>query len=294
MPIDVDKALGAELPSLPYSWTEEDVILYHLGLGAGDPPTDSGELRYVYEGDLQVLPTFATIPPFQMMMSVGSVDGVDIDLARVLHGEQETVIHDPIPTSGTVVQEGRVTDIFDKGKGALAILEIASISEKTGEPLFTNRASIYVRGEGGFGGDSGPAAGHHPPARDPDVVVESPTLPQQALLFRMSGDRNPLHADPAFAALAGYERPILHGLCTYGIVAKAVVDHVLDGDTGRVGSYRARFSGVVYPGETIITRLWDQGEEVIVAAETKERGAPVISNSAVICRPTSLESLRRP
>ncbi len=286
MPIDVEKALGAELPSLTYSWTDDDVILYHLGIGAGDPPTDPGELQYTYEGDLRVLPTYATIPPFQVMMSLGSAEGVDINLAKILHGEQETTIHSPVPTSGTVVQEGRITDIFDKGKGALVVMEVVSVSEKTGEPLFTNRSSIYVRDEGGFGGDSGPSAGNQPADRDADLVVESPTLPQQALLYRMaSGDKNPLHADPGFAAFAGYERPILHGLCTYGIVAKAVVDHALDGHPERVASYKARFSGVVYPGETIVTHVWDEGDRLIVAAETKERGAPVISNAAVTCRP---------
>ena len=282
MPIDIEQVLGAVLPATKHSWTEDDIILYHLGIGAGNPPTDPGELRYAYEGDLQVLPTYATVPPFQMMMmGLGAVEGMDVNLAQVLHGEQETIIHGPIPTSGRVAQEGRIMDIFDKGKGALVVIEIVSRLEKTDEPLFTNRSSIYLRGEGGFGGDSGPPAGHQPPDRDADMVVESVTLPQQALLYRMaSGDRNPLHADPGFAAVAGYELPILHGLCTYGIVAKAVVDHVLDGRAERVASYRARFSGVVYPGETIVTRIWDQGAHFVVVAETKERGAPVISNAA--------------
>ena len=287
MPIDIEKALGAVLPPLQHFWTDDDIILYHLAIGAGNPPTDPYELRYTYEGDLRVLPTYASIPPFEMMMSVGTVEGMDVNLAKILHGEQETIIHRQIPTSGMVVQEGRITDIFDKGRGALVVIEVVSRLEKTGQPLFTNRSSFYIRGEGGFGGDSGPPAGHQPPDRDAEIVVESETLPQQALLYRLaSGDRNPLHADPAFAAFAGYERPILHGLCTYGIVAKAVVDHALDGRPEKVASYRARFSGVVYPGETIVTRIWDQGSHLVVAAEAKERGASVISNAAVYTSPT--------
>jgi acyl dehydratase len=140
-----------------------------------------------------------------------------------------------------------------------------------------------VRGEGGFGGDRGPAAGNHPPDRTADAVVESATLPQQALLYRMaSGDKNPLHADPAFAAMAGYERPILHGLCTYGIVAKAVVDSVFEGEPDRLGSYTARFSGHVFPGETLVTSIWDERDHLIVSARAKDRDSKVLSNARVV------------
>jgi acyl dehydratase len=285
MPIDIEKARGAALPSSTYSWRDDDIILYHLGIGAGVPPTDPGELRYVYEGDLQVLPSYGTIPPFGVMMSMGAVDGLEFNLTSVLHGEQELEIHRPIPTSGTVIQEGRVTDIYDKGRGALAVLEIESKLESTGELLFTNRPSIYLRGEGGFGGDGGPPTSHEAPSRHPDHIVESPTLPQQALLYRISsGDRNPLHVDPGFAAFAGYERPILHGLCTFGIVCKAVVDHALEGQPEMLSSYRARFSGVVFPGETIMTSIWDEGEHLLVAAESLQRKTSVLSNGFVTRR----------
>ena len=282
MPIDVDQVVGAELVPAGYSWTDDDVILYNLGVGAGNPPTDPLELKYAYEGDLQAVPTFGTIPPFGMMMSMGMVEGFDINLAQILHGEQELIVHSPIPTSGTVTQSGRVVNVFDKGKGALAVMEIVSVLEKTGEPLFTNRSSIFIRGEGGFGGESGPPPGNEAPDRGPDHVVESPTLPQQALLYRMvSGDKNPLHADPGFAEFAGFERPILHGLCTYGVVAKAVVDNALGGEPGRLGSYKARFTGHVFPGETLITRIWDEGDVLVVSAHTKERGTTVLSNASV-------------
>jgi len=284
MPIDFDKAREAPLSGSTYSWTDNDIILYHLGIGAGVPPTDPGELRYTYEGELQVLPTYGTIPPFGVMMSLGAVDGLEFDLASVLHGEQELEIHRPIPTSGTVIQEGRVTGIYDKGRGALVVLEIESRLEATGELLFTNRPSFYLRGEGGFGGDSGPPTSHEAPEREPDLVVESPTLPQQALLYRISsGDKNPLHVHPGFAAFAGFDRPILHGLCTFGVVGKAVVDHALDGPEA-LASYRARFSGVLFPGETIRTSIWDEGDRLLVAAESMERGTPVISNGMVTRR----------
>lgn len=282
MPIDVDKAVGAELSAGPFSWTEDDVILYNLGVGAGVPPTDPAELKYVYEADLVAVPAYGTIPPFGTMMSLGSVDGLDIDFARVLHGDQTLTVHSPIPTSGTVTQSGRVVDVYDKGRGALVVIEMVSTLEETGEPLFTNRSGIYVRGEGGFGGDSGPPAGNRAPDREPDHVVESPTLSQQALLYRMaSGDKNPLHADPAFAALAGYDRPILHGLCTYGIVNKAVVESALDGDPTRVGVYTARFTGHVFPGETLVTRIWEEANRYVIEAQTKERGTKVLGNAAL-------------
>lgn len=285
MPIDVDKVLGAEIPASVFSWVEDDVILYHLGLGAGNPPTDPGELRYAYEADLHVLPTYATIPQFSTMVSLGGIEGLEVSLAQLLHGEHEIVLHGSLPTRGKTTQTARVSGVYDKGKGALVVVDIDSTPEGSDRPLFTNRASLFLRGEGGFGGDSGPAVVDPTPDRDPDQVVESPTLPQQALLYRMaSGDKNPLHADPAFAAFAGFERPILHGLCTFGIVAKAAVDHALDGDPTRVASYRARFSGVVFPGETVVTSIWEEGPGLVVRAEAKERGTTVLSNGVIVER----------
>jgi acyl dehydratase len=285
MPIDLEKAVGAELAGGTAVWSEEDIILYHLGVGAGVPPTDPGELRYAFEGDLRVLPTYATIPQFPVMMSVGYAPGFDINPAMILHGEHEIVIHEPIPTSGTVIQAGSVTEILDKGKGALAIVEVVSTLERTGKPLFTNRASVFIRGEGGFGGDSGPPNTDLTPSREPDHVVESVTLPQQALLYRMaSGDKNPLHADPGFAVFAGFDRPILHGLCTYGIVCKTVVDHALEGRPEAVASFRARFSGVVYPGETLVTSIWEEGGRILVSTSVKERRVTVLSNGVIGCK----------
>ena len=282
MPIDIDRVVGATLPETTYSWDAEDVILYNLGVGAGSPPDDPRQLEYVYEADLKAVPAFGTIPPFSMMMGVGAVDGLDIQLSRILHGDQTLIIHSPIPVKGTVSQSGRIVDVYDKGRGALIVVEVVSVLDGSDEPLFTNTSGVFVRGEGGFGGDRGPSVAAAPPDRDPDHVVESPTLPQQALLYRMaSGDKNPLHVDPAFAALAGFDRPILHGLCTYGVVTLAVVESALGGDAERVGSISARFSGHVFPGETLVSRIWDEPDGVVLEVGTKERGQSVLSRGRV-------------
>lgn len=281
MPIDLDRALGATLPSDSFQWDPDRVILYHLGVGAGSDPTDPAELRYVYEGDLQVLPSFGTIPPFGAMMNVGTVPGLEFNVAMLLHGEQSLVLHRPIPTAASAINEGRITAIHDKGKAAVVVVEIETRDAQTGEALFTNTSSLFLRGEGGFGGDPGPPTVARRPDRVADVVVETATLPQQALLYRLSGDKNPLHADPTFAAMGGFDRPILHGLCSYGVVCKAVVDEVLKGDVEAVRSYSARFAGVVFPGETVVTSVWEEDGDLVVEATTKERGAPVLSHGSI-------------
>lgn len=283
MPIDVDKVVGAELTPTPTQWGPNDIILYHLGLGAGTPSTDPNELEYTYEANLKVLPTWGVVPPFPAMGGMAGLDGLDINWALVLHGEQELEIHGPIPTSASVVNQGRIEAVYDKGKAALIILTVETVSDE-GTKLFTNRFSIFARGEGGFGGPSAPQVIIETPDRAPDHVVESPTLDQQALLYRLSGDFNPLHADPAFAAFGGFDKPILHGLCTYGVVAKAVVDAVCGGDVERVANYRTRFAGVVFPGETIVTSMWLEDDGVILDVTTKERGEPVLKNARIELR----------
>ena len=199
---------------------------------------------------------------------------------EVLLGEQEIEIHRPLPVEAEIESRGRIAGIYDKGKAALVVIETVT-SEKGGDRLFTNRFSIFARGEGGFGGEAGPRAGNAAPDRDPDLVVDSPTVSHQALLYRLSGDKNPLHADPEFAKLGGFDTPILHGLCSFGVVCKAVVDAALDGDVTRVGGYSARFAGVVFPGETIRTSVWREDGKLLISASTLEREAPVISNSAI-------------
>jgi len=283
VPIDLDKVLGAELPGAVATWDGDDVILYHLGVGAGGSPTDDNELEYTYEARLKVLPSFGVVPVFGALAGLVGLDGLSFNPMLLLHGEQEIELSGPIPTQAKVDTTAKVTGVYDKGKGALVVVE-ARTSDESGKPLFVNRFAAFLRGEGGFGGEPGPAPGHEPPARNPDHVVESATLPQQALLYRLSGDKNPLHIDPSFAKLGGFDTPILHGLCSYGIVCKAVVDGALGGDVTKVAGYRARFSGVVFPGETIVTSMWQEGDRIVVSARTKERDTPVISNAAITLR----------
>jgi len=201
----------------------------------------------------------------------------------LLHGEQDIEIHQPIPTEATVTNSGHVAGIYDKGKAALVVLEVKTRDE-AGKPLFTNRLSLFLRGEGGFGGESGPKAGNEAPTRAPDGVITSTTLPQQALIYRLSGDKNPLHADPDFAKMGGFDKPIIHGLCSYGIVCKAIVDKVLGGDVTKVARYQARFAGVGFPGETYLTSYWKEGDKILIQAKSKERDAIIISNAAITVR----------
>lgn len=264
MPIDLEAALGAQLPPVEFSWTSSDVQLYHLALGAGSDPMDAAELRYLTDRTPQVLPTFSSVASSFHATEPPAVrfPGIDIELSRVLHASEAVSVPNPLPPSGSGTATTRITDIWDKGKAAV-ILNETTVTAPDGSVLWTTKRSIFARGEGGFGGQRGPSTSVTVPDRAADVEVDIPVLPQQALLYRMCGDRNPLHSDPGFAAAAGFPRPILHGLCTYGMTCKALVDAVLDGDAGSVGSYGARFAGVVFPGETLRVRAWRDGERFV-------------------------------
>lgn len=286
MPIDVERARGAERHPSTLEWDDQDVLLYHLSLGAGDPPTSAAQLAWAYEDGLQVLPTFPVVAGARGAAGGGGLNdlpGVDIDMHAVLHGEQEVEVHRPIPVRGTARAVGRVADVWDKGKAAVLRLE-TDVTDPDGSPLWTSRSSIFVRGEGGFGGDRGPSSGNVPPERPPDRVVDTPTLPQQALLYRLNGDRNPLHADPGFARLAGFEQPILHGLCTYGMVCRAVIDDHLGGDASAVARFTARFGGVVLPGETLRTELWEEQGRLLVRTSVLDRDTTALTNAAIDLR----------
>ncbi|MET7294759.1 MaoC/PaaZ C-terminal domain-containing protein [Streptomyces griseoloalbus] len=282
MPIDAAKALAAPPRTREISWTAKDVLLYHLGIGAGLPATDPDELRYTLESRLRVLPSFATVAGAG---SPGVIDGlsmpgVDVDLARVLHGGQSLVLHRTLSAEGTATTTGRIAAVYDKGEAAVLVMRTEA-ADADG-PLWTGDARIHVRGEGGWGGERGPSLRREAPTGKPDLTLERTVREDQALLYRLSGDFNPLHADPEFAERAGFERPILHGLCTYGMTLKAVVDTMLGGDVTRVRSYTTRFAGVVHPGETLRIRMWRGDGEVRVVVSAVERGdAPVLADTTV-------------
>lgn len=279
MPIDRDKVLNYEFPASEGGWNRDDAILYHLGVGAGVPQTDPGELEYTYEKNLKVLPSFSTVADLGDSANLLNVPGLEFNVALVLHGEQEIELHQPLPPEAKVKSKTRIAEIYDKGKAALLILEVSTVDAE-GDPLFTNRMSLFLRGEGGFGGPAGPKTQNAAPDREPDGRVESKTLPQQALLYRLNGDKNPLHCEPDFAKLAGFDIPIIHGLCSYGIACKAVVDSALGGDVTQVARYSARFAGVGFPGETFVTRYWRESDTILIECHAKERDAIIISNAA--------------
>jgi acyl dehydratase len=283
MAIDLKAAVGAELPPVEFQWSSSDVQLYHLGLGAGADPMNFRELRYLVNDAPQVLPTFgcvaatvhATEPP-QV-----SYPGIDIELSRVLHASEEVTVPGPLPASGTARSVTRVAEVWDKGKAAVIVTETA-VTDLDGRPLWSTRRSIFARGEGGFGGSRGPSTTVAAPDRAPDFEVDLPILPQQALLYQLCGDRNPLHSDPAFAAAAGFTRPILHGLCTFGVTCKALVGVVLDGDVSRVRRYGARFAGAVYPGEILRASIWKDHDNLLATVSTPGRDDAAVLSDVVL------------
>jgi acyl dehydratase len=275
MPIDPSVATGAQLPERTFSWDESDVLLYHLALGATD-------LSYTLEtAGLQVLPSFGIVAPTFHETDPPPLDlpGCDINLAQVVHGSQSIEVHAPLPTSGSATLSTRISEVWDKGKAAV-IWQEGVATAPTGEELWTVRSSIFVRGEGGWGGERGSSPTVALPDRVPDADTTYDVTPQQALLYRLCGDRNPLHADPDFARAAGFPAPILHGLCSYGIVLRTLTDQLLDGDAARVGGFSGRFAGVVFPGETIRVRAWQEDGRIVAAAtidgDGDRAGAPVL------------------
>lgn len=276
MPIDLDVALGAEFGAVEFSWTATNVQLYNLALGAGADPMDPRELSYVVDNSPQVLPTFGCVAASFNEIEPPKVSwpGVEIDLAKILHASEQVKVPAPLPPSGSARATSRIVEVWDKGKAAVVVLE-TSVTGSDGVPLWTQRRSIFARGEGGFGGERGPSTAVASPERAPDVELNIPILPQQALLYRLCGDRNPLHSDPEFAAAAGFSQPILHGLCTYGMTCKAIVDALLDADAAAVRSYGARFAGVAYPGETLRAGVWKEDGRLLasVVAPSRENAA---------------------
>jgi acyl dehydratase len=286
MPIDPAIALGTEPAEIEFSWTESDVLLYHLAVGAGSNPDDPRELSYLLEDRLRVLPTFGVVAPNFRTFEPPAVrlPGIELDLTGVLHGGQLIMMHQPVAPAGTALARQRVVELQDKGTAAVVVVE-AVITHRDGSALWTSRSSIFARGEGGFGGSRGTTERVAIPGRAPDQVVDIPTLPQQAQLYRLCGDRNPLHTNPDFARTAGFDRPILHGLCTWGMVCKSIVDIFLDSNTDRILSYSGKFAGVVFPGETLRVRIWSVADELMFTVSVPARDALVLSDGLLVARP---------
>ena len=279
MPIDYAKLKAWPFPDLEHSYTAKDTILYALGVGCGADPIDRSELPFVYEDGLKALPTMAVVLGYPGFWLKDPNTGVD--WRKVLHGEQGLLIHKPLPATSTVIGRTRVTEIIDKGpgKGALLLSERDVIDKASGDLLATLTSTTFIRGEGGFGGPSGPSPEPNPlPERAPDMAVELPTLPQAALIYRLSGDYNPLHADPDVAAGAGFPRPILHGLCTYAVAGRAILKACCDNDPARLTRLDLRFSAPVLPGETVRTEIWRDGSQVSFRARVVERDIVVLNN----------------
>lgn len=278
MAFDYDKLLNWPIPEIRQSYTQRDTMLYALGLGLGQDPLDESQLRFVYEDGLRTLPTYPVVlgyPGFWM-----KDPGTGIDWVRLVHGEQGIVLHKLPPPKGEVIGRTRVTAIVDKGegKGMLVYTERKVTDAATGELLATLPSTTFCRGNGGFGGPTGPVPPvRELPTRQPDVSIELRTLPQAALIYRLSGDYNPLHADPKVAKAAKFERPILHGLCTLGVAGHALLK-AAGYEPERLASIHARFTAPVYPGESLTTDIWRDGAQWSFRTRVAERDVVVLGN----------------
>jgi len=277
MAIDYDKLMNFKIPEGTQRYTQKDTMLYALGLGFGADPVDKEQLKFVYEQGLVAMPTMCVVlaHPGQWITETG------IDYVRVVHGEQGLTLHKPLPPEGNVISRAKMTAVLDKGadKGAVVYLTTELIDADKDELIAEMPRSIFARGDGGFGGPSGPAPElHEVPDGAPEKTCDIPTLPQAALIYRLSGDYNPLHADPDVATKAKYPQPILHGLCTYGCAARAVLATYCGNDPSKLVGFDVRFSSPVYPGETIQTEMWKNGNIVSFQSRIVDRDVVVIKN----------------
>jgi acyl dehydratase len=279
MPFDPDRLLRSDFPEIEHTYGAKDTILYALGLGCGADPEAPDDLRFVYEDGLKALPTMAVVLAYSGNWL--SRKESTVTYSKVLHGEQSITLHRPIPPAGTVIGRTRIVDLLDKGrdKGAVLYSERTILDKATGAPIATMASTTMLRGDGGWGGKSGPQpAPHAVPETTPDSHLDLKTYPNSALIYRLSGDLNPLHADPKAAAAGGFARPILHGLCTFGVAGFALVKACCAGDPARLKSMAVRFSAPVYPGETVRTEMWRNGDRVSFRARVLERDVVVLNN----------------
>ena len=277
MPINPDAAGSIGEPS-EFSWTSKDSLLYALGVGAGSSDPTGFELEFTTENSNGITQT--ALPTQVVVMGGGRTPGFgDFNPMFLLHAEQRITLHQPLPAEGTAVATGKVGEIYDKGKAALVYLE-TDVADADGNPMWSTRAGLFISGEGGWGGDRGPSNTWELPARDADQVVSYPTRTDQALFYRLNGDRNPLHSDPTFAAGAGFDTPILHGLCTYGFTGRALLHAACDSDPARFAGMGGRFKSPVMPGEVLEVHIWDQGDEVLF--QTRATGDRVVFDGGVL------------
>ena len=277
MAIKYDEIMQLKSEGDVFRYTDREAILYALGVGFMRDPLNQAELKFVYENDLQTVPTFASVIGWGQATLARS----NINYLMVVHGEQRLTMHKPLPVEAEVVSDERVVAAFDKGegKGALILTEKVIREKKSGDKLCTVGSTIFARGDGGFGGPKeGAPLPHMLPERTPDLAYECDTRPDQAFLYALSGDRNPLHRDPSVAKMAGFPRPILHGLCSYGTACRAVISSVCKYDAKKIVGFDARFSAPVFPGETIVTEMWVDGSVVSFRCKLKERDVVVLNN----------------
>jgi acyl dehydratase len=278
VPIDYHALMNWKIPEVEQELSKRDTMLYALGTGLGFDPMDENQLRFVYEKNLAALPTMSIVLGYPGPWHRAGDTG--IDASKVVHGEQGFRIHKTLPVEGTIVGRTRVTGVFDKGEGRGALIQTATeVSMKSTRELICSLSSTsFARANGGFGGPSGPVkAPHELPERKPDAICDLPTLPQAALIYRLSGDYNPLHAEPAFAKRAGFKRPILHGRCTFGVAGHAILKTCCGYDPARLISMEGRFSSPVYPGETIRTEMWRDGDVISFRCLIAARDAVVFT-----------------
>jgi acyl dehydratase len=279
MTIDYEKLLTLKIPEVEHSYTDRDTMLYALGVGVGHDPLDPDQLPFVYEKNLKALPTFAAVLGYPGFWARDLDTG--IDWVKLVNGEQGVSLHRSLAPTGTVIGRTRILEAIDKGpgKGALIYTERTVTDKKSGALIATVTQTSFCRGDGGFGGPPRAAPPPHPiPERAPDTVCDLATRPEAALIYRLSADRNPLHADPEIAKAAGFPRPILHGLATFGVAGHALLRSVCGYDPARLISINARFSGPVFPGETLRTEIWRDGTRVSFRTRIVERDAIAINN----------------
>lgn len=285
--VDLPVILNHQFQPITMTYNERDVSLYALGIGAPADPLDQKELQFVYERSgegFKVLPSFAVLFPSRMIeeLLTGDLPGLRFNPMMLLHGEQYLEVYGVLPTAATVTCKPKVSAVYDKGSGALIICDVPCYDENE-KLLAFNQMSMFIRGIGGFGGDRGPSAVNADlPAREPDAIVREQTSPNQALIYRLSGDVNPLHADPMMAAFGNFEKPILHGLSSFGFAVRAVLKAFADNDPSRFKSVKVRFAKHVFPGETLVSEMWRDGDSrILFQTKVAERDSVAISNAVV-------------